>query len=84
MVRDMYRERYAMVRWVTPRERLLEYTMGDGWEPLCEFLGKPVPEVGCPRVKDQEYMREFLAIVTRRSIRNASITVGSLCCLLRQ
>lgn len=74
--RVMYREHYAMVRRITPKERLLEYNMGDGWEPLCEFLGKKVPKGDFPRVNDQEHMKEFLAIVTRRSIRNALITVG--------
>jgi Sulfotransferase domain len=74
--RAMYREHYVMVRWITPKERLLKYEMGDGWEPLCEFWGKPVPEVKFPRVNDQEHMKEFLAIVTKRSIRNVLITVG--------
>ena len=74
--RAMYREHYAMVRRITPKERLLEYKMGDGWEPLCEFLGRPVPEVEFPRVNDQEHLKEFFAIITKRSIRNALITVG--------
>lgn len=28
--------------------------MGDGWEPLCEFLGKPVPDEPFPWVNDAE------------------------------
>ncbi|KAI1500707.1 hypothetical protein F5X99DRAFT_409782 [Biscogniauxia marginata] len=24
-----------------PKERLLEFALADGWEPLCKFLGKP-------------------------------------------
>lgn len=27
-----------------PRERLLVYHVAEGWEPLCRFLGVPVPE----------------------------------------
>jgi Sulfotransferase domain len=76
MARDIYRENYAMVRRITPRERFLEYKMGDGWEALSGFLGKSVPEVVFSRVNDQEHMKEFLAIVTRTSIRNALATVG--------
>ncbi|EPY25622.1 hypothetical protein STCU_06621 [Strigomonas culicis] len=33
----------AHVREVTPRDRLLVYRVGDGWEPLCDFLRVPVP-----------------------------------------
>ncbi|KAE8362911.1 hypothetical protein BDV27DRAFT_165779 [Aspergillus caelatus] len=36
-----YRQHYERVRSITPKDRLLEYKLSDGWEPLCEFLGKP-------------------------------------------
>jgi len=26
-----------------PKDKLLIYSVKDGWEPLCKFLGKPVP-----------------------------------------
>ena len=29
-------------------DRLLVYNIKDGWEPLCEFLGKPIPAVPIP------------------------------------
>ncbi|OJD20638.1 hypothetical protein ACJ73_08028, partial [Blastomyces percursus] len=41
--RDTYRRHYANVRRLVPKERLLEYKLGSGWEPLCEFFGKEVP-----------------------------------------
>jgi hypothetical protein len=40
-----------------PAERLLVWNVSDGWEPLCEFLELPVPEVGFPHVNDRT---EFL------------------------
>jgi hypothetical protein len=33
----------------TPKDRLLVYEAGQGWEPLCAFLGVPVPETPYPR-----------------------------------
>lgn len=30
-------------------DRLLTYHLGDGWDPLCRFLSKPVPEQPFPR-----------------------------------
>jgi hypothetical protein len=32
------------VQRVVPAERLLVYQIQDGWQPLCEFLGQPLPE----------------------------------------
>ena len=31
-----------------PKENLLVWNVKDGWEPLCNFLGKPVPEGPLP------------------------------------
>lgn len=39
-----------------PPERLLVYRAGDGWEPLCDFLGVPVPAEPYPRVNSREEM----------------------------
>jgi hypothetical protein len=38
------------VRRSVPPERLLVYESGDGWEPLCGFLGVPVPATPYPKV----------------------------------
>ncbi|TKA81762.1 hypothetical protein B0A49_00634 [Cryomyces minteri] len=75
--RDIYREHYALVRRVTPKERLLEYRLGGGWEPLCEFLGKPVPNAPFPRVNDEEALREMLAIIARRGLWNFAKRLAS-------
>jgi hypothetical protein len=32
-----------------PAERLLTFRVADGWEPLCAFLGTPIPEQPFPR-----------------------------------
>lgn len=37
-----------------PAEQLLVYQPGDGWEPLCEFLGCPIPEADYPSVNSTE------------------------------
>lgn len=36
-----------MIRGLVPKERLLEWYIDDGWEPLCKFLEKPV-QLGVP------------------------------------
>lgn len=46
-------------RSVVPKDRLLEYQTGEGWKPLCDFLGKEVPH-------DQEYPRLFVKEENRK------------------
>ncbi|KAF6828493.1 hypothetical protein CPLU01_08475 [Colletotrichum plurivorum] len=64
--RDGYRRHYETIRRETPPERLLNYSLKDGWGPLCEFLGKPVPDVPFPHVNDHEAYHEKLQIIIRK------------------
>lgn len=41
------------VKNVIPAKQLLVYQVKDGWEPLCQFLGKPVPIDPFPRTNDR-------------------------------
>jgi hypothetical protein len=68
--REKYREHYALIRRIVPRERLLEYKLGSDWKPLCEFLGKEVPNVEFPRVNETASMHEKMSIIVGRGIRN--------------
>lgn len=65
-----YREHYGLVRRIVPKERLLEYRLGVGWEPLCEFLGKEIPDVEFPRINETASMHEKISIIAGRGIRN--------------
>mmetsp|Transcript_46834 Transcript_46834/g.111436 ORF Transcript_46834/g.111436 Transcript_46834/m.111436 type:complete len:299 (-) Transcript_46834:54-950(-) len=56
-----HKSHIAKIREVVPREQLLEYSVEQGWAPLCEFLGVPQPDIPFPRVND----REGLASSTR-------------------
>jgi hypothetical protein len=56
-----YRAHVEEVRRTVPRERLLEWRVAEGWEPLCEFLGRPVPDgVPFPRLNDRRFFRGVL------------------------
>ncbi len=44
-----YRRNNEKVRETVPPERLLVFNVADGWEPLCAFLGVPVPDTPFPR-----------------------------------
>ncbi|CAG7943062.1 unnamed protein product [Penicillium salamii] len=45
----VYKQHVAMIRGLgLPKDRLLEWSVEDGWEPLCNFLDKPVPVIDFP------------------------------------
>lgn len=56
-----YRAHRDEVRQSVPPGSLLEYEVTAGWGPLCEFLGRPVPEgVPFPRLNDRRFFRRVL------------------------
>jgi hypothetical protein len=51
---SVYEAHNAAVRAAVPQDRLLEFEVSQGWEPLCAFLGKPVPQEPFPRMNERE------------------------------
>ncbi len=47
----------AAVAAAIPPERLLTYEVSQGWEPLCAFLGVPVPQAPFPHSNTTEEFR---------------------------
>ena len=45
----IYRRQIEEVQAAFGPDRLLTYDLGSGWEPLCAFLGVPVPDTPFPR-----------------------------------
>ena len=52
------------VKSTVPPEKLLVFDVKEGWEPLCKFLNKPVPNEPFPNINDkkdlQQKMVQFL------------------------
>ena len=71
--KEMYKKHYALVRSVTPKDRLLEFDLASGWEPLCTFLGKPIPDVPFPHKNDsasnKKGFKELAAIGMKRILK---------------
>ncbi len=55
----------AAVTDVIPKERLLVYEVAQGWEPLCAFLGVPVPDTPFPRANMRAEINEVFAQTLR-------------------
>ena len=43
-----------------PKEKLLVFDLKDGWEPLCKFLGKEIPDVKFPHINDTNEFRNHI------------------------
>jgi len=52
------------VKKTIPASQLLVYEVKEGWEPLCAFLGVPVPDEPFPRTNQRE---EFWDLVASKS-----------------
>src|SRR5205085_6392739 len=48
------------VRATVPSDRLLVWSVADGWEPLCEFLEVPVPDMPFPHLNDSKEFAQRL------------------------
>ena len=48
----VFTEHNEAVRRAVPADRLLEFEVAQGWQPLCDFLGVPVPDAPFPRAND--------------------------------
>lgn len=59
-VLDVLAAHEAEVKRAIPAHRLLVFNVAEGWDPLCRFLGVPVPETPFPRTNSTE---EFQALM---------------------
>lgn len=60
-VRQMYYDRIETIKNEVPSDRLIVWELGkDGWEPLADALGVPVPDEPFPHLHDtNEFRAEF-------------------------
>jgi hypothetical protein len=76
-------ERYHQeVQDIVPAERLLVWSVAEGWEPLCEFLELPVPEAPFPRVNDSAQFADRIIdgaidVIQRHRVADAAVAGAS-------
>ena len=75
--RRVYREHYRRIREATPKERLLEFRLGEGWGPLCDFLGKDVPDgLPFPRINEAAALKAKVREVQWEKLKAAGVALG--------
>ncbi|RAY16180.1 sulfotransferase family protein [Actinomadura craniellae] len=56
-VLKVFEQHIAEVEAAIPPDRLLVFDVREGWEPLCGFLGIPVPDAPFPQVNERAAFR---------------------------
>lgn len=67
---EVFNRHIEEVKQYVKPERLLVYDVKQGWEPLCSFLGVPVPDKPFPRLNDTQ---EFQRNIKRAEIMSSAI-----------
>lgn len=67
-VLDAFERHTQQVKASLPPEKLLVFDVKEGWEPLCRFLGVPVPDRPFPRLNDTEAFRERVRQTMSRQV----------------
>ena len=59
---SIYEQNIRDVQAAFSSDRLLTYELGSGWEPLCRFLGIPVPDIPFPHSNSTE---NFISLINQ-------------------
>ena len=59
---ETFDRHYEGVRSAIPEDRMLEWDIKEGWEPLCSFLGVDVPDEPFPHLNDTAAFREMVGL----------------------
>jgi hypothetical protein len=74
---EAFNRHIAEVRSGVPADQLLVYQVSEGWGPLCEFLGVPVPDEDFPHINESGDIKETVAqIFAERARRLAARATG--------
>ena len=56
----LYHQHIEEVKAAVPADRLLVFSAKQGWKPLCDFIGVPVPDTPFPNTNDRAQMKSRL------------------------
>lgn len=75
--RSVYKEHHRRIREAAPKGSLLEYRLGEEWGPLCDFLGKDVPEgLPSPRINEAAALKARVREVQWEKLKAGSMALG--------
>jgi hypothetical protein len=59
---EVFARHNEAVKAAVPADRLLVYEISQGWEPLCDFVGVPVPDTPLPHLNDTASFRDMFGM----------------------
>ena len=66
----VYDTHHAWLEEIVPKDKLLYFSVKEGWEPLCKALDVPVPDQTFPRLNDaKSYEAVFKAFAIKGLVR---------------
>jgi hypothetical protein len=80
---QVYRDHIVRVKATARSDQLLVFEAKDGWEPLCGFLGVPVPENDYPHLNDAAQIRRMIRVVHAFGWLSLAALLGGLGMLIR-
>lgn len=76
-----YQQHIETIRKDVPADRLLVFSVDQGWEPLCRFLGVPVPATPFPNTNDRAEFEKIMGGIKRGAYAilgiGAALTAGA-------
>jgi len=80
---DFYNSHNSRIKEVVPPERLLVISNHkDGWAPICDFLGIPIPNIPFPHANKRESMMKSLVSALANRYDNFSLEIKLLVVLV--
>ena len=77
-----YKAYEAELRAAMPADRLLVYSVDQGWKPLCDFLNMPMPDTPFPRVNDRTQAKAKIRGIIVGAYAIVAVAVLTVCGLL--
>jgi hypothetical protein len=71
--KSIYRAHNEKIKRIVPKERFLLFQLDQGWQPLCEFLNRPIPDVPFPRVNETAAVQEKVNLYIAQSYKRTLI-----------
>ncbi|MCJ1452087.1 hypothetical protein MMC28_002428 [Mycoblastus sanguinarius] len=76
--RESFLKHYEDVRAVVPKERLLEWEVRDGWNPLCQFLEVDEPKEEFPNLNDRKDLVSVHVFLRNLAIQRSVVNMGKI------
>lgn len=82
LTQEVYHKHIAWLKRTVPEDRLVFFDVKDGWGPLCEALGREVPDVPFPRLNDSESIERLSKEIAIKGLQRWAGILGGLASVL--